>query len=96
MRNIFSSASPTTCGGRFAPARDADVGARLAEVHRQQLRVAVGEVQQRDVAEAREVVDRLVARRRAKRAAGPAAAAAASACRNSRRDRDISESFVDR
>ena len=37
---------------------DAEVDARLAEVDRVELRVAVGEVQQADVAEARQVVQR--------------------------------------
>ena len=77
--------------GRLA---DAEVHARLAEMHRQQLRVAVGEVQQVHVAEARQVVHLADAgarpARRATRSAGRAAAATASTCRNSRRSIDIS------
>ena len=38
---------------------DAEVDARLAEVHRQQLRVAIGEVQQANVAERRQLVEAL-------------------------------------
>ncbi len=38
---------------------DSDVGVGLAEIHREQLRVAVGEMQQADVAETRRVVKRL-------------------------------------
>src|SRR6266581_1557324 len=38
---------------------DAEIDARLAEMSRQQLRVAVGEVQQRYVSKNREVVERL-------------------------------------
>ena len=56
MPKCFSSCSPTRCGGLPGCAADAEVDARLAKVDRQQLRVAVGEVQQAHVAEARQVV----------------------------------------
>ena len=49
--------------GLPAGAADAEVDARLAEVDRQQLRVAVGEMQQVHVAEARQVVHALRRRR---------------------------------
>jgi ribosomal protein L18E len=57
---------------RRAAARraDAKVGRRLAKVDRQQLRVAVGHVQQADVAERRRVVQRLAAGTGSEGAAG--------------------------
>src|SRR6266581_6730613 len=61
-RKCFSSASPTRCGGRFL----AEIDVRLAEMDRLQLGVAVGEMQQRDVAEARQVVERRSLRRGAR------------------------------
>ncbi len=54
-------------------AADADVDAGLAEMDRQQLRVAVGEVQQAEVAEGRQVVQLARGLRRAR--AGPQAGA---------------------
>src|SRR5207245_27923 len=43
---------------KVAALPDAEIDARLAETHGQQLRVAIGEVQQRYVAEARQLVGR--------------------------------------
>ena len=57
MPKCFSSASPTRCGGLPGRVADADVHAGLAEMHRQQLRVDVGEVQQAHAAERRVVVE---------------------------------------
>ena len=80
MPKCRSSASPTRCGGLPRHARDAEIDVRLAELDRQQLRVAVGEMQQVHVAEARQVVEA----RRVLRASAPGelrqgqAAAAAS------------------
>ncbi len=45
---------------------DAEIDARLAEAQRQQLGVAIGEVQERHVAESRQVVERFVPRLRAR------------------------------
>ena len=54
-----------------APHRaDAEIDARLAEAHWQQLRVAIGEVQQRYVPEWRQVVERFVLRTRSQRKTG--------------------------
>ncbi len=49
---------PDAAAGREA-STDADVGVGLAKIHREQLRVAVGEMQQADVAETRRIVERL-------------------------------------
>ena len=94
MPKCLSSASPTRCGGLPRASCDADVDVGFAEVGRQQLRVAVGEVEQGDVA-ARSPAGRRSASlalplRRAPPASGkPCAAATASICRNSRRVRDM-------
>jgi hypothetical protein len=75
---VLKQRSPTRCGGLPARRADAKVHARLAEAHRQQLRVAVGEVQQADVAERRMSYSARPSAASAARAAGigsPAAAA---------------------
>ena len=69
MPKCFSSASPTRCGGLPDGCADAEVDARLAEVDRQQLRVAVGEVQETHVAERRDAVVEPVARGQIQRGA---------------------------
>src|SRR6266705_997952 len=53
-------ASIMSCPRVQSAVADAEIDARLAEAHRQQLGVAVGEVQQRYVAERRQVVERFV------------------------------------
>ena len=72
---------------RAARLADAEVERRLAEIHRHELRVQVGEMQDRDVAErveAEELVLRdALLREGAAPAVGRIAAAAAATCRNS-------------
>ena len=69
----FSRCSPTRCGSWPFMLADAEVDAGLAEVDRLQLRMAVGHVQERDVAELRHVVQRVGGRGRV--GLGPAAQA---------------------
>ena len=77
---------------RRPPARvaDADIHVGLAEVHRQELRVAIGEVQQRDLAAREPQVVQALGRLRCRLSGAwrgrPAATAAARPSRNDRRD----------